>query len=388
MKTTQTSQSTTTTTININDVNNFVTTLWSKISKSKKTEMEAAILEYASDCFGVDYTPTSDAENEAVSEKETFTNADVEAWFAAPSKGGLKMSDIKAKAKDLGIDLAGAAKKADIKERFMNMAVDDEEAKLLKVIDTSIETGTETFTKAEVEEWFAVPSKGGLKMSEIKAKAKELGIDLAGTTKKADIKALFEASATCEEVSEDVSEDAEESAECSYVFTKGDHKGEQCTVKPKGGEHYCGKHKNCKAAQSASSSDDESEKIKAVPKKAIKSAVSGQCKYVTSRGPNKGSKCSIKPKDGEEFCAKHANTKQALGETKDAKSEDSASASKPKIKRNKELKLWYVEGDNLVVKSPKNPTVYGFLTKKGEFREKINKTVKELAEELGLEIAA
>lgn len=301
-------------------------------------------------------------------------------------------------------------------------------------------------TVEEVEAMFAPPAKGGLKMAELKTKAAELGIE--GLTKKSELKeAMLEIAedAVIHIEQDESASEAETATECSFIFTKGPRKGEKCTTKPKNGEALCGKHKGCKGAQDSATVTEASEqsepaeeastgehciyvptrgqhKGEACPNKPTEPGAqfcskhadtqqakahleaSGEasqdkavgCMYIGERGPNKGAACSNKPKPGENFCSKHANTQQAINyranESPIARAaaqkavESDSESSKPKITRNKEHKLWVVDGGNLVVKSPKNPTVYAYITKSGEVKNKVTETVKQMAEELGLAV--
>ena len=262
-------------------------------------------------------------------------------------------------------------------------------------------------TTDQVTIWFLPVAKGGLKMAELKEKAEAYGVNVKGLKKDEIKNALMAMCSANEFLAEDNDEDESEAeSECQFVYTKGPQKGSKCSTKPKDGADFCGKHKDCKAAKKASGETSESEEETPAPKKAakgkgkmaIKPASSGKCLYVPTRGPQKGKQCDIKPKDGESFCAKHANTQQAVqykandspaakkAAKKASAKEEESEAPSVAVKRHKELKVWVIDGHNLVVKSPKNKMVTAYVTKKGTVSKTLNAAAKTLAEELGLEI--
>ncbi len=518
-------------------------------------------------------------EDDGEDDVQSITQSEFDDWFASSANGGLKVSELKANAEALGMNVTAKTKKQEIKDYMEELVVPDEDDEETEVDDedTEVDDATEDdeetedddeevdnesapeddeqdtngLTTAQVVIWFMIPSKGGLKIDELRTQAKELGLEITNKTKKDEIKELMlelcddavddddepeseenfevyleapgakknkfwkcvvedcemtttygnvgnkgtsstksfdtsdlaiaaakklvqqkiakgysEPTKDSEEEEEEEEEDEEEKEtltvaqiekmnkkeliknleklgfkasdvkrsdgkkgaprpsdfrsalifavtpdpfeensdseseeECHFVYTKGPQAGNKCTTKPKADAMFCGKHKDCKAAKNESQTDSEPESPKKKAKKGApktKSASTGQCLYVGTRGGNNGKQCEIKPKDGEEFCAKHATTQQALNynanESPIAKkagkklSKESAPQKGPKIVRNKDAKVWVVEGEILVVKSPKNPTVYAYLTKKGTVNKKLSKAVKTLAEELGLEI--
>ena len=439
---------------------------------------------------------------------QTITQSDFEEWFALPSKGGLKLTALKEKAQEFGMEISSKTKKNAIKDYLEDFVVPDDESES-EVDESQHESESEVdesqhesesddedkLTTDQVECWFMPASKGGLKIGELRAKAKEFGLEVTAKTKRDEIKELM--LELCEDNDNDDEEEDEpdlkelyleapgakknkfwkfviedcdmittygtvgnkgttstksyksndaaidaaaklvkqkvakgyfepesgpndeepdtknsgsdSEEECQYTYSKGPQEGTKCSTKPKNGAMFCGKHKDCAAAKKVSQSmsdDSEPETPKKKPKKnnkknkgkvvKTKLASTGQCLYVGTRKPNEGKQCTIKPKDGEEFCGKHANTQQALNYNandspiaKNASkklSQETDQEPKNKVVRDTKAKVWLIEGQNLVVKSPKNPTVYAYLTKKGTVNKKLNETAKVLAEELGLKI--
>ena len=409
-------------------------------------------------------------------------------WLLPPTKGGLKLSELREKAKELGLSITNKTKKDEIKEMLMELVGsesddDEEESDNEGEEEESDNEGEEEESDNEGEEeesdneevtadqvaiWLLSPTKGGLKLTELRKKAKELGLDVTNKTKKDEIKEMLmelvgsesdddeecdddktfevylespgakkdkfwkctvidcemttsygvvgssgtsttknfnnndEAIAAARKLIEqkiakgyveleyyfldtengdpdpdpDDEEDTKEDTVCKFVSANG----AKCTTTPKNNAKFCGKHKNCKASKDT----EDKQKVK------TKSACTGQCLYIFTRKDNGGKRCDIKPK-GEDYCAKHASTQQAIN----YKANESPVAKKklesdveqgPKIIRNAELKVWIVKGENLVVKSPKNHTVYAYLTTKGVISTKLTKAVRILAEKLGLNL--
>ena len=339
----------------------------------------------------------------------TITQSDFDVWFSATTKGGMKMKELKETAKEFGMKTNSKTKKIDIKyflSHFIDLLSMQQKTDLRieecneecseEIDDEQSEDQALTITQSDFDMWFSVASKGGLKMTELRQKAREFGMDTNSKTKK-DIKLFMEELVIPdeEEVEDEIEEEVEEPEqseeeidqnneeeppECCFVYTKGPQRGKKCTTKPKAGGEFCGKHKACKSVSSTPTSR----------------APARQCLYVGTRGPTKDKQCAIKPKDGEDYCAKHTNTQQAINykanespaARKAKKQTPPISSAAYKIIRNKNLKIWVVEGENLVVKSPKNPTVYAYLTKKNTLVEKVTNAVKILAEELGLSCEA
>jgi len=133
---------------------------------------------------------------------------------------------------------------------------------------------------------------------------------------------------------------------------------------------------------------------KSEEKSTEKSTEKSQCQFVLTRGDRKGQKCGKGCKS--EYCSVHA--KSSKGREADSKGSAKGSESKSenddvpkpkaiekvKIVREKELGLWLVEGTTIVVKSPKNRAVVGYVNKKREVTEKLTPALKKKATELGL----
>jgi len=178
---------------------------------------------------------------------------------------------------------------------------------------------------------------------------------------------------------------------CAHVYTKGPRKGQHCEVVPRKGE-FCGKHR-VKTEESADASSEE-------------------CAHIFTKGPHFGEKCTVHPKYGDR-CSKHrlkftseeiravfsCDRKlvdlKALAESSGVNTHGIRSKkalldafikhiAAPKFIRNKELQVWVVEDDNLVVKSPQNPQVYAYVTKKGTLHEGVPKRMQEKVQQLGL----
>jgi hypothetical protein len=385
----------------------------------KKAEMKEEFEKIVAEADDDEESEADDEEeSEEVNDAETVTQGQVDEWFAAPAKGGMSMKDLRAKATELGLEAKGL-KKTELKEAFEGLVVadddaeeseaddDDEESDAADDDDTEVsdaaddddaevsdaadddaevsdaadddadvsEANFAKVTQGQVDEWFAAPAKGGLSMKDLRAKATELGLEAKGL-KKTELKEAFEAllnlDTKAEEESEAVDDDDADAddAEESEAVVDDDAEGESEAV-----------------------DDAEEESDTEVP---VKSAETGRCIHMGSRGQNKGKRCEIKPKAGDVYCAKHTSTQQAhayrSNESPLAKkaakklSQESDAEDGPKIRRNKPLKVWFVEGENLVVRSAKNPKVYGYITKKGDVSQKLTQAYKLLAHELGLEV--
>lgn len=327
----------------------------------------------------------------------SVTTEEVEAMFATPAKGGLKMAEIKEKAATLGIK--GVMKKSDLKEAMLNVAID---APIhIKQDDSASESET-------TNECSFVFTKGPRKGEKCTTKPKNgepfcgkhkgcKSIDGSGTPPTAAETASEVADATVDTSTADAASTGEESesgvGKCIYVATRGMHKNVKCgaQVKPdpesKCSEYFCTKHSGTQQALQWGDAQDLKDATE--PTDAVLA-----CLYIGARGANKGLACGGKPKVGEAFCTKHINTAQAIQykandspaarKAAQKAAESDSDSSKPPITRNKDLKLWVVDGGDLVVKSPKNPTVYAYITKSGEVKNQLPDTVRAMAEQLGL----
>jgi len=314
------------------------------------------------------------SENEIVIETDIeppqITSLEIDKIFAPINKGGLSLVELLEKAEKYGLNINGITNKTNLK----------------KLMQTLIKPTRANIGINDIEKMFAPISKGGLKLTELKESAKSLKINISGLTKKDDIKNAFLEHVGQEFITIDNSEESDDSKgqlECEFIFTKGPRKGDKCSTKPKNGESLCGKHKSCKNTPESSNNDSEDD-TKNVHKK---------CLYVGTRGLNNGKTCESYCKNNDNFCSKHINSTQAINyianESPSAKKlakndSDSEAENKPKIIRNAELKVWVVENGNLVVKSPKNPVVYGFISPDGILNNKITNVQRELAKEMGL----
>lgn len=197
-----------------------------------------------------------------------------------------------------------------------------------KVVDEEDEGGEEdtpTVTREEIDEWFATTKKGGLGLAELREKAREYGLELDSKCKKSEIQEAFESLLVDEE--------------------EGDEEEAQPTPKP-------------------TAEDIES----------------------WCRPPGKdGLKLAELKAKAEELGVDLGETTKR-SEIKALLLESCEEAPKIVVRRNKDLKCWYVEGTSLIIQSPKSKVVLGYITKGGERREKLTKAMKDLAEERGLSV--
>lgn len=364
----------------------------------KLKELREKAEEYSIDTKGLKRTELKESfmalimeeEEEDDEEEEDSGELDedtINEWFQTPAKGGLKLGELKEKAEQFGIDSKGLKKK-DIKEALLALCNGEEE----EVDDDEEESVSDSseLSKDQVLIWCLPPGKGGLKLSELKEKAEEFGIDSKGL-KKTDLKeALF---ALCEgESEEDEESDAEDETFACYMEADGAKGKKFWSCKVEGCElttSFGSVGKDGKDTTRELASNEKAiaqanklvqqkvakgyEEVKANKKKAlgkVKSSISGKCHYKN----RDGKECTIKPKGSAKFCAKHSTGQKKSNNT-------------PAIYRDKKAKVWMVEGEKLIVKSPNNPTVYAFLTKKGEVNKKLTKALKNQATKLGLEVA-
>jgi hypothetical protein len=93
-----------------------------------------------------------------------------------------------------------------------------------------------------------------------------------------------------------------DASSCKYIFTTGDKKGQQCSVKPKTGE-MCGQHRK-KTLDVTSGDEDQVD----------------ACSHVFTIGQKKGKRCNVKPKNGAEKCSQHSKEKSVKKPSKSDKS--------------------------------------------------------------------
>lgn len=228
------------------------------------------------------------------------------------------------------------------------------------------ENKKEQLTINQVEEWFQPPAKGGLSIGDLRLKGEQFGLQTNGL-KKGEIKVLFENLLNDADTPDDEPEEDEksigeliarvqESETCAYTMTKGPRKGEKCSVKPKDGDEFCGKHKECKSAKSSKkASNTGSENDAEEPEEPQ------VCGYILVRGELKGTKCGESACTDMPFCKKHAKTAQAVdylaNKSPVAKaaakkhSETAETSSTIQFYRNKNTGRWYVQ-------SPDDDTVH------------------------------
>jgi len=286
-----------------------------------------------------------------------YTAEDVAEWFAA--KGGLSINDLRLKAVTFGIDTEGLDKKG-LKARFLaqledneseadsGSESDDDESEADTDSDDDDESEADSdnndeseadsdsdsddndeseadaaFTADQVEEWFQTPTKGGLALKELRAKAEAAGLETKGV-KKEDLKA--------------------------QMLKKA---GKPTT-------------KTSKPTTKAS---------KPVAKKTA--AKTSQCEFVPKRGKTAGTRCSASATSNG-VCSKHASkasTPRVSVEKAPAKS------SGGKVKRNKDLNVWVLaDHPEVVVTSPTNHSVVGVINKKGEVVRKLTAAQRSSAE--------
>jgi hypothetical protein len=102
---------------------------------------------------------------------------------------------------------------------------------------------------------------------------------------------------------------------CSFIFKRGDKKGQQCTVKPREGEH-CSIHtvKVKEAVVSFTSVNSNTEEKKETDntntsEKEVKTEViddTQKCKFIMKKGDRKDKECGFKKQDNSEFCSVHS----------------------------------------------------------------------------------
>ena len=98
------------------------------------------------------------------------------------------------------------------------------------------------------------------------------------------------------------SSDDEEDIGCQFVLTRGKNKGETCGKKNVKGSHFCTTHKKSdEPKKNEKENKEETEKVE----KENKEEKSCECKYILTRGKNKGEKCGKKTVKDANYCATH-----------------------------------------------------------------------------------
>lgn len=87
---------------------------------------------------------------------------------------------------------------------------------------------------------------------------------------------------------------------CNHIFNRGPNKGNKCSIKPREGD-FCSKHRRLISK--------------------LKSNYSKQCLHCFVKGINKGKQCSVKPRNGD-FCYKHNISVKENNEIKENKEAD------------------------------------------------------------------
>ena len=79
-----------------------------------------------------------------------------------------------------------------------------------------------------------------------------------------------------------------------------------------------------------------------------------RCIYISMRIATNGEKCKNSAKKGTNYCIKHIKSKQAI-ENKD-------NVIDHKVIRNSDLKVWMLDGTNSVIESPNNKIIIGYIS--------------------------
>ena len=139
----------------------------------------------------------------------TISPTEFEEWCGSPSKDGLKVPELRAKAKELGMKVNAKTKKPEIiaylkekvvlthisesqyKKVFARPANGGMEISVLRKLATKYGMEVTGKTKKQVKDYlriFARPNKGGLKLAALKTMAKQFGMEVTGKTTKTEIK--------------------------------------------------------------------------------------------------------------------------------------------------------------------------------------------------------
>jgi len=124
------------------------------------------------------------------------------------------------------------------------------------------------------------------------------------------------------------SSDDEEETVCQFVLTRGKNKGETCGKKNVKDSHFCATHnkkpqepenKEQKSEKEPENkeqkSEKEPEKEKSEKENENKEEKSCECKYILTRGKNKGEKCGKKTVKDAHYCATHNKKEESDSES-------------------------------------------------------------------------
>jgi len=269
-----------------------------------------------------------------------FSLSDVTSWFA--TKGGLPMVELRKKAAHYNIKVSSKLTKAQLKEEFLKLLNGSSGGGSGDILQTDDESSAEDtkskkFTAADIEGWFA--AKGGLKLDEIREKAKYYGVTYPPRASKTLLKKFFE----------------------NHLKT------------------------NYQSDPDTPDSNDVQTTTPETP--SVNVIKANKCMYVQQRGAVKGVNCSFIPKNGEHFCAKHINTPQAIKYIATESPEAIEYAQKMnniKVKRNSQVGAWQIDGSNLIINSPKDKKVVAFITQDGDISKLLDDEHKKLAQDMGL----
>lgn len=134
------------------------------------------------------------------------------------------------------------------------------------------------------------------------------------------------------------SNDEEEETGCQFVLTRGKNKGETCGKKNVKGSHFCTTH-NKKSDEPKQ--PEKENKEKEVEKETEKEEKSCECKYILTRGKNKGDKCGKKTVKDAHYCATH--NKKEESDSEGEKEEKKQRKRKDKKEENVEEVIEEVE---------------------------------------------
>lgn len=301
----------------------------------------------------------------------TLTVEMIAGWTKPPKDGGLGIADLKKKAKEHGIDVAGL-KKADIIDA-MNRKLEGADG----------DPGTDfsvTMTKKDADrdlEWFIEVKDNELHCHSIDANG-NVSNEIDKVYSDNDIAVAVANGYINEKMDQGYVENSSEITpdpvnsdipdQCEHVYVKGSQKGTRCAGKASKGEKKCRKHS--KTSSKASSKDP----------------TSGVCAYVFKKGSNKGSNCTHKTVAGETMCGKHTGKGDgAIAKPTKEEKPIHENTTGITVKRNRTVGKWYVEGTNLIVRSPNNKIVIGYITEEDVGILAIPDDIRVQAEELGLE---
>lgn len=141
----------------------------------------------------------------------------------------------------------------------------------------------------------------------------------------------------------------DEEAGCQFVLTRGKNKGETCGKKNVKGSHFCTTHnkksdepKKETEKETEKENKEENDKIEKVEndKYENKEEKSCECKYILTRGKNKGEKCGKKTVKDAHYCATHNKKEESDSE---GEKEEKEEKKQRKRKDKQEEKVEKVE---------------------------------------------